>query len=148
MSLATNVLSTEKIVLKANVADKTEAIRLAGELLVKAGHVEAGYVDKMLEREELATTYIGSGVAIPHGTNESKQHIRSTGMSVVQIPEGVDFGEGNTAYLLIGIAAVGDEHLELLSNIAVICSDEEKVHRVMEAKTAEEMIALFEEGMQ
>jgi PTS system mannitol-specific IIA component len=147
MSMATKVLSAEKIILNAKVVDKTEAIRLAGELLVKAGHVTAGYVDKMLEREELLTTYIGSGVAIPHGTNESKQEIRSTGISVVQIPGGVDFGEGNTAYLLIGIAAVGDEHLELLSNIAVICSDEENVNRVIQAKTAEEIIALFEEGM-
>ncbi|MGO0061888.1 PTS sugar transporter subunit IIA [Brevibacillus fluminis] len=145
--MSTTVLTTEKIMLNASVATKTEAIRLAGELLVKAGHVTEAYVEKMLEREQLLTTYIGSGVAIPHGTNESKQEIQSTGISVVQIPHGVDFGEGNTAYLVIGIAAVGDEHLEILSNIAIICSEEENVKRVIEATRAEDIIALFEEGM-
>lgn len=140
-----NILTAEKIMLNAKVASKEEAIRLAGDLLVQAGHVTAAYVEKMQEREQLATTYIGSGVAIPHGTNESKQEIRSTGISIVQAPEGVDFGEGNTAYLLVGIAAVGDEHLEVLSNIAIICSEEENVKRVVQATSADEIIALFSE---
>lgn len=140
-----NILTAEKIMLNAKVASKEEAIRLAGNLLVQAGHVTAVYVEKMQEREQLATTYIGSGVAIPHGTNESKQEIQSTGISIVQVPEGVDFGEGNTAYLLVGIAAVGDEHLEVLSNIAIICSEEENVKRVVQATTADEIIALFSE---
>lgn len=140
-----NILTTEKIKLNAKAANKEEAIRLAGELLVQAGHVTAQYVEKMLEREELATTYIGSGVAIPHGTNEAKAEIRSTGISVVQVPDGVDFGEGNTAYLLVGIAAVGDEHLEVLSNIAILCSEEENVKRIVQAATAEEILAMFTE---
>ncbi|MFD2368770.1 PTS sugar transporter subunit IIA [Brevibacillus sp. GCM10020057] len=142
-----NVLTAEKIMMNAKPSSKEEAIRLAGELLVKAGHVNGAYLEKMQEREQLATTYIGSGVAIPHGTNEAKQEIRSTGISVVQVPDGVDFGEGNTAYLLIGIAAVGDEHLEVLSNIAVICSEEENVTRAVQAKTPEEIISLFAEGV-
>ncbi|MGZ0051611.1 PTS sugar transporter subunit IIA [Brevibacillus gelatini] len=140
-----NILTTEKIKLNAKAANKEEAIRLAGDLLVQAGHVTAQYVEKMLEREELATTYIGSGVAIPHGTNEAKAEIRSTGISVVQVPDGVDFGEGNTAYLLVGIAAVGDEHLEVLSNIAILCSEEENVKRIVQAATAEEILAMFTE---
>ncbi|MED4751617.1 PTS sugar transporter subunit IIA [Brevibacillus choshinensis] len=142
-----NLLTADKIMMNAKASSKEEAIRLAGELLVRGGHVSPAYVDKMQEREQLATTYIGSGVAIPHGTNESKQEIQSTGISIVQFPEGVDFGEGNVAYLLIGIAAVGDEHLEVLSNIAVICSEEENVTRAVQAKTPEEIIALFAEGM-
>ncbi|GED67343.1 mannitol-specific phosphotransferase enzyme IIA component [Brevibacillus reuszeri] len=140
-----NILTAEKIMLNAKVATKEEAIRLAGDLLVKAGHVTSAYVEKMQEREQLATTYIGSGVAIPHGTNESKQEIQSTGISIVQVPEGVDFGEGNIAYLLVGIAAVGDEHLEVLSNIAIICSEEENVKRVVQATSAAEIIDLFSE---
>ncbi|MED4780146.1 PTS sugar transporter subunit IIA [Brevibacillus choshinensis] len=142
-----NLLTADKIMMNAKASSKEEAIRLAGELLVRGGHVSPAYVDKMQEREQLATTYIGSGVAIPHGTNESKQEIQSTGISIVQVPDGVDFGEGNVAYLLIGIAAVGDEHLEVLSNIAVICSEEENVTRAVQAKTPEEIIALFAEGM-
>ncbi|MED4583675.1 PTS sugar transporter subunit IIA [Brevibacillus choshinensis] len=142
-----NLLTADKIMMNAKASSKEEAIRLAGELLVRGGHVSPAYVDKMQDREQLATTYIGSGVAIPHGTNESKQEIQSTGISIVQVPDGVDFGEGNVAYLLIGIAAVGDEHLEVLSNIAVICSEEENVTRAVQAKTPEEIIALFAEGM-
>jgi len=142
-----NILTAEKIMINAKPANQAEAIRLAGELLVKGGHVNAAYVEKMQDRERLATTYIGSGVAVPHGTSEAKQEIRSTGIAIVQVPDGVDFGEGNTAYLLIGIAAIGDEHLEVLSNIAVICSEEENVTRAVQAKTPEEIIALFAEGM-
>lgn len=139
----TTILTKEKIMLQAKPSDKWEAIRLAGELLVKAGHVTQEYVDKMKEREELATTYIGSGVAIPHGTNESKEQIKSTGISVVQVPDGVDFGEGNTAYLLFGIAGAGDDHLGVLSQIAVICSEEENVKKAAQATTADEILALF-----
>ncbi|MGG4455339.1 MULTISPECIES: PTS sugar transporter subunit IIA [Brevibacillus] len=140
-----NILTAEKIMLNAKVANKEEAIRLAGELLVRAGHVTEAYIEKMQEREQLATTYIGSGVAIPHGTNESKAEIQSTGISIIQVPEGVDFGEGNTAYLLVGIAAVGDEHLEVLSNIAILCSEEENVKRIVNAASAQEIIAMFSE---
>ncbi len=140
-----NILTAEKIMLNAKVANKEEAIRLAGELLVRAGHVTEAYVEKMQEREQLATTYIGSGVAIPHGTNESKAEIQSTGISIIQVPEGVDFGGGNTAYLLVGIAAVGDEHLEVLSNIAILCSEEENVKRIVNAASAEKIIAMFSE---
>lgn len=140
-----NILTAEKIMLKAKVANKEEAIRLAGQLLVRAGHVTEAYVEKMQEREQLATTYIGSGVAIPHGTNESKAEIQSTGISIIQVPDGVDFGEGNIAYLLVGIAAVGDEHLEVLSNIAILCSEEENVKRIVNAASAEEIIAMFSE---
>lgn len=146
MNKTDNLLGKEKIILNAKPKDKWEAIRLAGELLAQAGHVTPAYVDKMQGRERLATTYIGSGVAIPHGTLDSKQEIRSTGISVVQVPDGVDFGEGNTAYVLLGIAAVGDEHLEILSHIAVVCSDEENVRKATLAKTAEEIIALFGGG--
>jgi mannitol PTS system EIIA component len=141
------VLTPKKIMLNTTAADKREAIQLAGKLLVQAGHVTEEYIEKMMEREELLTTYIGNGVAIPHGTNESKGSINSTGISVVQIPGGVDFGGGNTAYLIIGIAAVGDEHLELLSNIAIVCSEEENVQEIIKAKTEEEIIGIFERGM-
>jgi len=144
--MAQNILSSDKIVLNASVANKREAIELAGKLLVDAGHVAAEYVGKMLEREELLTTYLGNGVAIPHGTNESKQWIKSTGISIVQVPEGVDFGDGNTAYVLIGIAGMGDEHLEILSNIAVVCSEEENVKRLVQATSKEQIIAILEEG--
>lgn len=142
-----SILSKEKVMLNQKVTSKQEAIQLAGKLLVQGDHVTENYVDKMLEREAQLTTYMGNGVAIPHGTNDSKQWIRSTGISIVQIPEGVDFGNGNIAYLVIGIAAVGDEHLEILSNLAILCSEEENVQKMVASQSAEELISYLEGGM-
>jgi PTS system mannitol-specific IIA component len=142
-----SILSTDKVILNAKVKSKKEAIELAGKLLVQGNHVTEEYIDKMIEREEDLTTYIGNGVAIPHGTMDSKQWIRSTGISIVQIPDGVDFGNGNTAYLLFGIAAAGDEHLEILSNLALICSEEENVQKMLKFDSAEELISFIKGGM-
>lgn len=136
--------SMVKLGAKAN--DKYEAIRLAGELLVQAGHAEADYVEKMVEREKTLSTYMGAGLAIPHGTNESKSLIRSTGLSVVQLPEGVDFGEGELAFVVVGIAALGDDHLELLTNVAMVCSEEENLEKIIHATSAAELARLFNEG--
>ncbi|WP_042168595.1 PTS sugar transporter subunit IIA [Paenibacillus gorillae] len=141
-----NILNREKVKLNVAVADKLEAIRMAGQLLVDAGHVEPTYVEKMLERENLSSTYLGAGLAMPHGTNDSKPFIKSTGMSILVIPGGVDFG-GETANLVIGLAAVGDEHMEVLSSVAVLVSEEEDMARILQAQTEDELIAIFEEGM-
>ena len=138
------IFSADKIIMNADLSNKQEAISLAGRLLVQGGHVADSYIQKMFEREELMTTYIGNGVAIPHGTNESKEFIKSSGISIVQVPDGVDFGNGNVAYLVIGIAGIGDEHLEILSNIAIVCSEEENVKKLIQAATQEEIIEIFE----
>lgn len=141
-----NIISAEKIKLNATVANKKEAIELAGKLLVDHHHVKPAYIQAMLEREEVVTTYLGNGVAIPHGTNESKQWIESSGISIVQVPKGVDFGDGNIAYVIIGIAGVGDEHLDILSKIAVVCSEEENVKEIVQATSAEQIIEILEKG--
>ncbi|MGO4106087.1 PTS sugar transporter subunit IIA [Paenibacillus sp. YAF4_2] len=143
-----SILSTDKVKLNAAVKDKYEAVRLAGQLLVNAGHADPSYVESMVAREQSLSTYMGGGLAIPHGTNESKGLIKSTGLSIVQIPEGVDFGEGNIAHLIIGIAASGDDHLDILTNVAMICSDDDSLERILKASTAEEMIEIFESGME
>ena len=96
--------------------------RRAGELLVAGGYVDASYVDAMLAREEMATTYMGMGLAIPHGTSEAKAAVRRSGIVVLQYPEGVDFGD-EKARLVIGIAGVGDAHLDLLARVAGALED-------------------------
>ncbi|MEK3732973.1 MULTISPECIES: PTS sugar transporter subunit IIA [Paenibacillus] len=142
-----NILSKDKVILNGTAQDKTEAIRMAGELLVKAGHVSADYVDKMLEREEIASTYMGGGLAIPHGTKEAKSMVASTGLSIVRFPEGVDFGGDEPAFVVIGIAAAGGDHMEILTNVAMIFTDDESIGKVMDATTEEEILAIFEGGM-
>ncbi|NOV04333.1 PTS sugar transporter subunit IIA [Paenibacillus planticolens] len=143
-----SILSINKVKLNAQPKDKFEAIRMAGQLLVDAGHASEAYIAKMLEREETLSTYMGNGLAIPHGTQDSKSLISSTGLSIVQIPQGVDFGEGEKAFLVIGIAAVGDDHLDILTNVAMICSDDDSMENIMKAATAEEMVTIFESGME
>ncbi|MEC0230144.1 PTS sugar transporter subunit IIA [Paenibacillus alba] len=143
-----SILSPNKVKLNAKPKDKFEAIRMAGQLLVDAGHASAAYIDKMIEREQTLSTFMGNGLAIPHGTQDSKSLIASTGLSIVQIPDGVDFGDGETANLVIGIAAAGNDHLDILTNVAMICSEDENIEQIMKASTPEEMVKIFESGME
>ncbi len=108
---------------------KEEAIRAAGELLVEQGCVDEAYVEAMLERERLVSTYMGMGLAIPHGTSEAKSLVKKTGIVLLQYPEGVSFGD-EKAQLIFGIAGVGDEHLELLSKICEVLEDEEILEKM------------------
>ena len=104
--------------------DKETAIRAAGALLAKRGYVDADYADAMVEREKLVTTYMGMGVAIPHGTSEKKSTVKKSGVVMLQYPDGVDFGD-EKAYLIFGIAGVGDAHLDLLAHVCEVLEDEE-----------------------
>ena len=128
-SKKSGVLVLSSIKVGASAADKWEAIAEAGSLLVKGGYVAMDYVDAMVEREKLTTTYLGMGIAIPHGTQSAKREVHRTGISVVQYPEGVDF-DGEKAYLVIGIAGVGDEHLELLARVSEALDDEQVLERL------------------
>ena len=140
------IFSKDKVRLNVQVSDKNEAIRLAGQLLVDAGHVPQEYTDRMIERDTVGSTYLGNGVAMPHGTNESKSLIRSTGISILTVPGGVDWG-GETAKLIIGLAAAGNDHMEILSNMAVLISDDDEMARILEAGSEEELLEIFEKGM-
>ena len=124
--MAKEVLSKNNIKLNVSLSGKEEAIRYTGSILVDGGYVDEGYIEKMLEREELTSTFMGNSLAIPHGTEDAKKNVLETGISVVTVPAGIDFGGGNIAKILIGIAGKGNEHLEILSNIAIVCSEEEK----------------------
>jgi PTS system mannitol-specific IIA component len=143
-----SILSKDKVKLNVKAADKYEAIRIVGQMLVDAGHAPAEYIDKMIERENNLSTYLGGGLAIPHGTNDAKSLIRSTGMSIAIVPDGVDFGEGEPAHLIIGIAAAGDDHLEILTNVAELVSDESNMERILSASSEEELLDIFERGME
>ncbi|GAA0342690.1 PTS sugar transporter subunit IIA [Oceanobacillus oncorhynchi subsp. oncorhynchi] len=139
------ILSAKNIELGVQLASKEEAVRYVGGILLNNGYVKENYIDKMLEREAIATTFMGNALAIPHGTEDAKKEVLATGLSVVTVPDGVDFGDGNIVKLLIGIAGKGDEHLEILSQIAIICSEEENVEKLTQAASKEEIIATLNE---
>ena len=117
------VIIADGIKLGQKPVTKEEAIQAAGELLAKLGYVDGSYVDAMQEREKLVTTYMGMGVAIPHGTTQAKGTVKKTGIVLLQYPEGVDFGS-EKAQLVFGIAGIGDEHLDLLSKLCTLLEDE------------------------
>lgn len=117
------IIDAKGVKLNQTPVSKEEAIRAAGQLLVEQGCVDPSYVDAMIEREKITTTYMGMGIAIPHGTSAVKETVKKTGIVLVQYPEGVDFGD-EKAQLIFGIAGIGDEHLELLANICGVLEDE------------------------
>lgn len=132
-----SILSAERIQLNAVAADRSDAIRKAGELLVSSGCVLPPYVDGMLLRETTMSTYLGSGVAIPHGVYENRDHILQTGISVLQLPQGVEWDEGEMAYLVIGIAASSDEHVGVLASLAEAVEDEAILNELISATDPE-----------
>ena len=147
IQIAQQIETTEKQILvkdgvQLNLApvSKEQAIQAAGELLAKLGYVDKTYVDAMQEREKLVSTYMGMGVAIPHGTSQAKDTVKKTGIVLMQYPEGVDFGD-EKAQLVFGIAGIGDEHLDLLSNICEMLEDEEILEKLKTTNNIEWILA-------
>ncbi|MFC7374236.1 PTS sugar transporter subunit IIA [Brachybacterium sp. GCM10030267] len=136
------ILSPASIVLSGSATDSASGIDEAGGLLVTAGAVDEGYIAAMHDREASVSTFMGNGLAIPHGTNEAKSTIKRSAMSFVRYPGGIDWN-GNETKFVIGIAGVGDEHLTLLQKVAMTFSDPAQVTRLEEATTAEEILAIF-----
>ncbi|MWN90384.1 HPr family phosphocarrier protein [Gilliamella sp. Pra-s65] len=137
-------LVTENIHLNEQAANKTEAIKKIAAALTSAGFVEQGYVDGMLERESQAATYLGIGLAIPHGTTKTRHLVKKTGVQVFCFPNGVEWGDdGEKAYLAIGIAASSDEHLELLRQLTHVLGADGVEERIKKIQTADEAIAIL-----
>lgn len=139
-----SVLTQDQVRIHPGGATRDEALQEATDILVAAGAVTPAYVDAMRQREETVSTFMGNGLAIPHGTNEAKDTILASALSVVRYDGGVDWC-GEPATFVIGIAGVGDEHLEILSRIAILFSEEDDVARLSAAQTAEELYALLSE---
>ena len=123
------VIVADGIKLGQKAKTKEDAIKAAGKLIVELGLADQDYANSMLEREKTVSTYMGMGVAIPHGTSEAKEHVKKTGIVFLQYPDGVDFG-GEDAQLVFGIAGVGDEHLEALSSISELIEDEKLLEKL------------------
>ncbi|RBQ34129.1 fused PTS fructose transporter subunit IIA/HPr protein [Rahnella variigena] len=136
-------LSQQDIHLGAAASDKQEAIRQVAAALTQAGRVSEGYVDGMLARELQTSTYLGNGIAIPHGTTDTRDLVLDTGVQVFQFPQGIAWGEGQTAYVVIGIAARSDEHLGLLRQLTHVLSDDSVADRLAKTDSAEELRSLL-----
>lgn len=125
---------------KAN--NKDEVIQAAGELLKSLGCVDDEYIAAMHDREKEVSTYLGMGIAIPHGTSEAKKHVKKSGIVLMQYPDGVSFGD-EKAYLVFGIAGIGDDHLNLLAKISERLEDEELVEKLKSTKDVDFVLETF-----
>jgi PTS system mannitol-specific IIA component len=138
------VLQLSQIRTEGEATTKLEAMREAHEILVEAGAVTAAYLPAMLEREASVSTFMGNYLAIPHGTNESKDAILSSALSFVRYSQPIDW-DGNPVHFVVGIAGVGNEHLDILSKIAIVFSDEDEVDALLKASSAEEILDILGE---
>jgi len=141
--MAREVLSVGQVRIHPGSVTKEDAMKEAADILEAAGAVTGAYFDAMQQREETVSTYMGNELAIPHGTNETKDTILDSALSFVRYDGGVDW-DGNPVSFVVGIAGKGDEHLEILSQIALIFSDEDEVARLKEAETPEELFQRLE----
>lgn len=137
-----SVLLRESVILAGKARDRDSAIDEAGQLLLDRGAVDMSYVHAMHEREESVSTYMGSFLAIPHGTNDAKEHIMHSAVSIIRYPEGIDWG-GKQVKFVVGVAGINNEHLHILSSIAKIFTNKAQVAQLEEATTVEEVLELF-----
>jgi PTS system mannitol-specific IIC component len=136
------VLARESVVLNGTATTRDAAIDEAGRLLLDRGAVDEGYIAAMHEREASVSTYMGSFLAIPHGTNAAKDHIRKSAVSVIRYPEGIDWN-GKQVKFVVGVAGVNNEHLHILSSIAKVFTDKQQVARLESATSVDEVLELF-----
>ncbi|EIQ4479444.1 PTS sugar transporter subunit IIA [Staphylococcus pseudintermedius] len=140
-----NLLRDENILLNQSISTQEEAIEKAGQILVDSGVVKAGYVQAMKDREQIVSTFMGNALAIPHGTDEAKNEVIASGLSLLQIPEGL-LWNGEDVKVVIGIAGKDGEHLDLLSQIAMTFSEEENIHKIVNAASPQAIRQVFEEA--
>jgi phosphocarrier protein FPr len=133
-------LNKSSIKVKADAVDKADAIRQAGDLLVENGNMKPEYIASMMAREKVANTYLGNGIAIPHGLPNDRDFIQQTGISVVQIPQGVEWNPGEKVHLVVGIAAKSDEHLEILANLTHVLDDEVTIQRLSQTSNPDDIV--------
>ncbi len=137
-----DILGLGQVRIHAGSVSRIEAMKEAAEILEAAGAVTASYFDAMQQREATISTYMGNELAIPHGTNETKDEILASGLSVVRYDGGVDW-DGNPVTFVVGIAGKGGEHIQLLSHIALLFSDEDDVEKLRAAQSPEELYELL-----
>src|SRR5512135_1783167 len=133
-------LEAGNVRLGASPATKEEAIRMVAGLLADAGHIDPGYAESMLGREKVANTYLGEGIAIPHGMLKDRDMIRQTGIAVVQVPSGVEWNPGEQVRLVVGIAAASDEHLQILANLTQLLADSNEIDPLATTTDPQEVV--------
>lgn len=137
------IFDAENIVLGAAFKDKKAAIDACADILIRRGYTDESYRKDMHQRDKEASVYIGDGVAMPHGLGTSKDSIKTSGICFIQVPGGVEFEEG-TAYLLVGVAGKGEEHVDILGRLGNLFCEESNLEALRKAKTKEEVLNILD----
>jgi PTS system mannitol-specific IIA component len=138
----TELVAESSIRLAETATDKEDAIRQTGQALLEAGAIDVSYIDAMLERERSVSTFVGEGVAIPHGTLAGKDSVKNDALVVLRFPDGVDW-DGNDVRVCVGIAARGNGHIALLSQLATVLLDPDRAAALRAATTSVEVYELL-----
>ena len=143
-----NVLIKESIQTKKSFTDNKEATVAAGNILIENGYIQQEYIDSMLEKLETQSfaTYIGNGVAIPHGMAEGSKYVKNTGISIIQVPDGVEWNE-ERAYIVVGIAANSDDHMNVLASLADAIEDPEEAKKLWTETSVDKIFDLLSENL-
>ncbi|MEC5207966.1 phosphotransferase system HPr (HPr) family protein [Vogesella perlucida] len=144
--MSTQIIRADLVQLGAQAQEKTSAIKAAGQLLAKAGRIDPAYIDSLLRRETVANTFLGHGVAIPHGMIEDRHLIRETGIAILQVPEGVEWNPGQRVHLVIAIAAQSDEHIALLRRLTRLLQDESRLAQLFATSNPHDLIAALDDS--
>ena len=137
-----DLLSVDRVVLGCTAGGWEDAVRQVGAVLVASGAVTEGYIDAMVERERSVSTFVGEGVAIPHGTLAGRDLVTRDALCVLQYPAGVDW-HGDEVVLCIGIAARGEGHVPILARLAELLMEPDRADALRTATTADQVVALM-----
>lgn len=140
--MSKEILVKENIKLNQSPVSREDAILKSGNMLLEKGYVDKEYVESMLKRDENLSVYLGNYLALPHGEFEAKDYIKTSGMSVLIYPEGIDW-HGDTVKVVIGLAGRGDDHMEILSNLADIFSDDDNIEKIIHSQSVDEVYELL-----
>ena len=143
-----NVLIKESIQTNKSFTDNIEATVAAGKILFENGYVQEEYIDSMLEKLETQSfaTYIGNGVAIPHGMAEGSKYVKNTGISIIQVPNGVEWNE-ERAYIVVGIAANSDDHMNVLASLADAIEDPDEAKKLWSESSVDRIFDLLSKNL-
>jgi PTS system mannitol-specific IIA component len=140
--VTTTVLTTDRIILSGTARTRDEAIAEAARLLEAAGAVTSDYEAAMRQRESLVSTFMGNGLAIPHGTNEAKEAILASALTIVRYDEPIDW-DGNPVRVVAAIAGKDGGHMAVLSSLALVFSDDSAVEQLLAAESPQQVLDLL-----
>ena len=137
-------LEKHLIKLDKQFSNKEEAIRYCGQVLYEGGYVNENYIEAMIERDKELSVYMGNFIAIPHGTDAAKKDVLKSGVTVVQVPRGVDFGNESNTQVATVLFGIGNEHLEIIQKISIFCADVDNVLKLADAQSEEQVLRLLD----